>query len=167
MSHLFPCARPALFSTVPLLDAPGSSFLAVGPPQSSYVTVPVNALFGPHEPARGSLSSSRHHQARPPLARFPNPSLRSILRLSLPLDGLLRVLTLPAYFIRQPRSGFPVQGFLPPSSHPPSSGGASFLPFSFRRLSVIGPKTHHLLHPRPPRLQGFFPLGDSCDWLGV
>lgn len=50
----------------------------------------------------------------PQFARLPNPALRSVRRLSQPLDGLLHLSALRTYFIPQPRPGFTtVQGFLP------------------------------------------------------
>lgn len=80
MSCLFPCTRPALSSTVPLvLDAPGSSFLAVGPPQSSYVTAPVNALssstdlLGVSRPPR-DITRRVHSSRGFPVPRFVPPS---------------------------------------------------------------------------------------------
>jgi len=60
------------------------------------------------------LPSSRHHWRRSLNARLARPSLRSVHRLSQPLDGLLRLPASRAYFIPQPRSGFiTVQGLLP------------------------------------------------------
>jgi hypothetical protein len=58
----------------------------------------------------------------PHFARFPISALRSVLRLSQPLDGLLHLSNSWAYFIPQPRPGFStVQGFLPLRSRSGSS----------------------------------------------
>lgn len=54
----------------------------------------------------GFLPSSRHDQAASTCRAGYPPTLRSVLRLSQPLDGLLRHLTPPACFIRQPSPGF-------------------------------------------------------------
>jgi hypothetical protein len=55
--------------------------------------------------------------------------LCSVLRFSQPLDGLLHLATLRAYYIPQPRPGFSVQGFLPVHSRPDSSPGRAPVPF--------------------------------------
>lgn len=82
----------------------------------------------------GFLSSSRRLPGCPPFARFPVPALRSVLRLSHPLDGLLHPANLWACFIPLPRPGFSaVQGFLLLPSRSDSSSFRAPLSFSALR----------------------------------
>ena len=66
-----------------------------------------------------ATSPSGVHTSR----RASNPPLRSVLRLSQPLDGLLRPSAPQACFILPPRPGFrsPFRGFSPAAAAPPSS----------------------------------------------
>jgi hypothetical protein len=74
------------------------------------------------------------------LRRRPSPPLRSVLRLSQPLDVLLRTRARRLISSRCHVQGPPVQGLLTPRSHPSSSEGAPPLPLlrrvltDFRRL---------------------------------
>jgi hypothetical protein len=74
----------------------------------------------PARPFRGRLScrgfcpSSRHHRSASTSAGFPESLPCSALRLSQPLDGLLRATALRVYCAPQPRPGLiTVQGILP------------------------------------------------------
>lgn len=79
--------------------------------QSSFISVRVCDLSD-QTCLPGSLPSSRHHQEASTHARFATTSLRSVHRLSQPLDGLLRLMTLQACSIPQPCPGFiPFRGF--------------------------------------------------------
>jgi hypothetical protein len=53
----------------------------------------------------GFRPSSRLHRCASTATKVTKPSLRSVLRRSQPLDGLLRASALQAYFIPQPRPG--------------------------------------------------------------
>lgn len=92
------------------------------------------AVFRHEHYLPGFLPSSRYDQAASTCRAGYPPTLCSVLRLSQPLDGLLRHLTPPACFIRQPSPGFiPFRGFslraatlarreqLPPCRCPPSA----------------------------------------------
>lgn len=117
MPRLFPCAARSELAGRPLRrDAPGSFFLVVSPLQSSFVSTPAQGLSTMGVPAKVSsliaarLATSTH-------TRTAKSSLRSVLRLSQPLDGLLRHPAPRAYSIPQPRPGFiTVQGLLPSRS---------------------------------------------------
>jgi hypothetical protein len=78
--------------------------------------VPSSALpaapFGRHV-LPGFLPSSRHHRSASTCARAHPLSLRSVLRLSLPLDGFLRHPASRACCIPQPRPGFSRPGVSP------------------------------------------------------
>jgi len=117
LPRLFPCAARSELAGRPLRrDAPGSFFLVVSPLQSSFVSTPAQGLSTMGAPAKVSsliaarLATSTH-------TRTAKSSLRSVLRLSQPLDGLLRHPAPRAYSIPQPRPGFiTVQGLLPSRS---------------------------------------------------
>jgi len=91
-------------------------------------------------------------------------SLCSALRFSQPLDGLLRALTLQAYFILQPRLGFvPVQGLLPFLSRPTSSVGCFPLAVRISLTHRPKPAAANKIH----RLRGFSPKKDTFLQFGV
>jgi len=103
---LFPCRADACQSDRP------SKLLCFdfrhhtkAPLQSSFASRPC-APFGGHRPTRGFGPHRDIHGARPHTAKVPKPSLRSVHRLSQPLDGFLRAPCLQACFIPQPRPGF-------------------------------------------------------------
>jgi hypothetical protein len=80
-------------------------------------------------------------------------SLRSVLRLSQPLDGLLRISSLWAYCIPQPRLGFhAVQGVLAKCRGHTSSVALAPLPLLRRRSPADAG-----CHIDAPRLRGFDP----------
>jgi hypothetical protein len=73
---------------------------------------------------------------RPLIARDSKASLRSALRFSQPLDGLLRTLASRAYFISQPRSGLRlVRGFSLRAAALPHRKSSAPLPFPVRTLT--------------------------------
>jgi hypothetical protein len=101
----------------------------------------------------GFRPSSRHHQVRPLDARNFQSPLRSVLRLSQPLDGLLRTLTPQACFIPQPRSGpISIKGF---------SLDAATLPRRKElppcRWGMVTHRTKFGARNHIPRLRGLFP----------
>jgi hypothetical protein len=70
------------------------------------------ASFDGRIPTQGLVPHRGNTGARPHLAKDAMPSLRSVLRLSQPLDGLLRSPALQACSIPQPRPGLsPFRGF--------------------------------------------------------
>jgi len=88
---------------------------------------------------RGACQGSfpRHDitRARPPVARAPGAPLRSVLRRSQPLDGLLRVRASRLVSSSSRVQGLSaVQGLLSPRSAPLSSSVASPLPLTARAL---------------------------------
>jgi hypothetical protein len=132
-----------------------------GAPLRSSFAVPPGAL-AERLSCRGSRPSSRHHRRCPLVAQDPNLALRSVLRLSQPLDGLLHLPASWACFIPQPRPGFsPFRDFsriaavltrhqaLPP---------CRCLPFAHRQAGC---------HERPIRLRGFPPRFGAFLGSGV
>jgi hypothetical protein len=96
-------------------------------------------------------SSSRHNRKRPLRARVPMASLVSVLRLSQPLDGLLRFAVSQAYFILQATCTIhPVQGVLAPHSTSSSSEDVAPMPFQLKRSP-----TEISCRVFCPRLRGF------------
>jgi hypothetical protein len=88
--------------------------------QSSFTRTPARDLSEACS-LRGLIPRRDLTETRPLTAKVPRPPLRSVLRLSLPLDGLLRVLAPWVCFTPQPRPGFTaVQGLLARRSHAPS-----------------------------------------------
>jgi len=87
--------------------------------------------FVPH---RGVTTGIHFH------AKVPVPSLRSALRLSQPLDGLLRLRLRGLVSSRSHVPGSTVQGFLPSRSDPPSSGGSAPLSLGRRPLPFRAPR---------------------------
>jgi hypothetical protein len=101
---------PLSLANRPLKFLSGSSFLEATPLQSSFV-LPAARRLSAQAACRSFVPLRGNLEARP-LTRGFRPSLRSVLRLSQPLDGFLRAPTLQACFIPQPRPGFvPSRGF--------------------------------------------------------
>jgi len=107
---------------------------------------------------QGSGPSSRHHGKASTSARLPSSSLRSVPRLSQPLDGFLRLTALGPVSSRATSRVRQVQGLLPPRSARPSSGGAAPLPL--RRRPLTAPESYGC-HSVGPRLRGLLPHGDA------
>jgi hypothetical protein len=155
--------------TVPWIRTPpGSSFLASSPLQSSFAFAPARDLSArvqlPWVPAllAASLGASTSSPGFEPTlglrsapifrqvsARASRASLRSVLRFSQPLDGLLRTRAARVYFAPQPRPGFqPVQGIISRCSRSPSSR-ESLPPCRWLRTRSAAPKD---LRPRTRHL---------------
>ena len=127
--RLFLCAEPRQNADRPLAVEGGFNL-----PRrlSSSEFLHFNFRLSPFKPKHHLprfLPSSRYHRrhqyTRYPTECFFRPQVFSTSRRLNPPP------TSRAYSIPQPRPGFSVQGFLPPRSHPPSSGGAS--PLSLKR----------------------------------
>lgn len=114
-SRLFePSPRPALGPvsvplrrsrpTVPRCFCIGFLLLNCAPLQSSFAEASL-AHFRARDLCLGSGPSSRHHRGCPLATKVAKPPLRSVLRCSQPLDGLLHHPALQVYFIPQPRPG--------------------------------------------------------------
>jgi hypothetical protein len=104
-------------------------------------------------------SSRRHREASTGDEGSHTPASRSALRLSQPLDGLLRSRLASLFHPAATYRVFPVQGFLPTRSHPLSSRGAPSLPLSVSRspayLAVSG------CHTPRTQLRGLAPRIDA------
>lgn len=135
---------------------PGSSFLGVPPPQSSFARFSRSASFDPSTPTQGFVPHRGITGTRPPGARFATTSLRSALRLSQPLDGLLRPPAWRACFIPHTTSRVvAVQGLLSPRSRTLSSSAVAPLPFSSRALTGRSRLPHPFAStPRPCSTRG-------------
>jgi len=97
----------------------------------------------------GFRPSSRLHRCASTATKVTKPSLRSVLRRSQPLDGLLRASALQACSIPQPRPG--------PISFRVFSLAAATLP---RRKEVPPRRQNSLAHrPKPMPTGAFFDLG--------
>jgi hypothetical protein len=109
-----------------------SSFRDQSPLQSSFARSPRSGPFGHDHRAQWSLSftclgfrpSSRHHTHAATSHETSQVPLRSVLRLSQPLDGLLRARACELVSSRCHVQELSVQGLLSPRSHPSSSEGA-------------------------------------------
>jgi len=107
-------------------------------PSSEFLRPHSRSSLSGRAPLPGFPPSSRHHRCASTLAGDSTPSLRSALRFSQPLGGLLRTPASRACCIPQPRPGsFLVQGLLSPRSHPSSSEGACPLAVVPRRLTDL------------------------------
>lgn len=163
-ARLFPCKpggfahRPSTESRTNRLHTP----IRRTPLQSSFNSVAAPPFRGKQLPAWVS-ALTRHHGRASTSREASHASLRSILRLSQPLDGLRRATALRVYFIPQPGSGplsrsgvYPLRtGFLPrrqdSTSLPlgPTNSPASGLPFPDPPTSRL-----YSMRSRKPRTPG-------------
>lgn len=123
------------------------------PLQSSFASRP-RAPFDGRWPTRGFGPHRDIHKTRLLTVEDPKPPLRSVLRLSQPLDGLLRVSCLQAYLILQPRPGLiacPGTSLLVQRLSPSGERG----PLVVSSSSTRQPKLVATLER--PRLRGFLP----------
>jgi len=95
-------------------------------PSSEFLRLRSTRSLSTPSPLLGFLPSSRHHPVCPLAAKVATPPLRSVLRRSQPLDGLLhtrlrrlvsscsRVQGIPVQGLLSLRSGLPRRKYLPP-----------------------------------------------------
>lgn len=120
---------------------------------------PVGLSAGHHLP--DFRSSSRHHASRPHRVEA-CPPLRSVLGLSLPLDGFLRFALRRFVSPRSHVQDFPpFRGFFPRCSHPLSSRGGPSSPFFAAPSPGLAPRVR-LPRGRP---RGLAPHRDSSRRL--
>jgi len=116
--------------------------------------------FGASSACLGFRPSSRQHpSAATSSRRRPSPSLRSVHRLSQPLDVLLRVRARRLISSRCHVQGPPVQGLLSPRSHPSSSEGSSPHAVAPPRADRLSPAAARI----GPRLRGLHPREVAFD----
>jgi hypothetical protein len=131
----------------PDTSVPGSFFLDDGPLQSSFARLPPADLSAADATYQGSspirdITDGVHPKGtalpfRSSAERVSRLSLRSVLRLSQPLDGLLRHSASRACSIPQPRPGFDLsRGFSPRAARALSSSDAAPLSLNLQRSPV-------------------------------
>jgi len=141
--------------TVPRRVCIGFSLPNSAPLQSSFAEASL-AHFRARNLCLGSGPSSRHHRGCPLATKVAKPPLRSVLRCSQPLDGLLHHPALQAYFIPQPRPGHtcPRDSL---SAQRTSSSEVNSCPLAVGPPCTRQPKLSSM--PGVPRLRGFDPCG--------
>jgi hypothetical protein len=114
---------------------PGSSFLDRSPLQSSFTPRPARCLSAPGL-LLGFPALPRHHRSASTHTRLPGPRYVPSTGFRSPTTAF-SALRLGGLFHPPAMSRtHPVQGLLPPRSHPPSSGGAAPLPLHLTALAA-------------------------------
>jgi hypothetical protein len=136
---LFPCPVRWFRSTVPLSSIDPRFILPCPVSPSEFLRFNSRpAAFGARLPARVSFPHRDTTRARPLATGVPKSLLRSVLRCSQPLDGLLRAPARRAYSIPLPRSGLHARPRASLCAQPPSLIGRSF------PLAVGRPDAHRI-----------------------
>jgi hypothetical protein len=146
--------RPTRTTGLPLRRPPKLD-LARRPSSSEFLcALVVLAPFGNELAYQGFGPPRGTTVSRPPLQGHPKPPLRSVLRLSQPLDGLLRETSHRLVSSGSHVQGsHPFRGFSPRAAFLPSSGRAA--PLSFPAPVLAGSETG--CRPNAPRLRGLSP----------
>jgi hypothetical protein len=153
------CARPSPGN----YSSPGSSFSPDSPLQSSFAPHFRTTPFGMALTALGFRPSSRHHCGASTCARASRASLRSVLRRSQPLDGLLRAATHELVSSRNRVQGsLSFRGFFLSAAVLPRRKDPAPLPLAPQR----SPSSHAFargpdVHTTGRRLRGFDPHEDA------
>lgn len=148
------------FLSLPSLESltfPSSSFFDASPLQSSFASFPRPSPFGTGLACLGFRPHRDFTEKRPLSAKVPGPSLRSALRLSQPLGGLLRSSARRLVSSRCHVQGSSRSG-ASPSPQPPSLVGRSLPP---GRWIIVAHRPKPAATSDAPRLRGFAPRRDT------